>query len=98
MVCLYWRQLIHRYRELIRLRIEILREMETRIPGSVQMYHREDSLYPVDEDGRPLHGQGLNLSDLEARLPVLFISLYVVLGLGLIIAIGLVTIGVLPVP
>ena len=95
MVCLYWRQLIHRYSELVRLRFEVLREMELHIPGSVKMYHHEDSLYPLAEDGKPVQRKGLNLSDLEARLPVLFITLYAVLGIGLIIATLLASSGVI---
>ena len=98
MACQYWRQLIHRYKELVRLRIQILREMEDRIPGSIQMYHREDSLYPVNEDRQPLPGKGLNLSDLEARLPMLFITLYAILGVGLMLATLLVTVGVISQP
>ena len=49
------------------------------------MYHREDELYPRNEDGSVKQGEGLNFSDLEGNLPKLFIILYYIalLGVGL---------------
>ena len=54
--------------------------------GCHQMYHAEDALYPRDEQGEMLKGEGLNLSDLERRLPWVFIVLYGMLGVGIAIA------------
>lgn len=80
-VCLWWRQLIRKYKELVGLRMEVLREMEQMMRGSVRMYHLEDALYPRDEKGKPIPDEGLNFSDIEAKLPILFIVLYALFGL-----------------
>ncbi len=98
MVCNYWRQLIVKYKKLVGLRLNVLREMEMNLPGSVQMYHQEDKLYPRDLQNKPIPGVGLNFSDLETRLPWLFIVLYVVLELALAVGTWLVTRGILPSP
>ena len=82
-VSLWWGQLIRKYKELVKLRIDMLREMEDEIPDSVRMYHKEDKLYPRDEKGKMIRGKGLNFSDLEARLPWLFIVLYGIFGIVL---------------
>ena len=87
-VCVWWRQLIFKYKKIVGFRIDILREIEEH-PGmadSIKMYHREDELYPRDEEGRSMEGIGLNFSDLESRLPTLFAVLYVVFGLILLCA------------
>jgi hypothetical protein len=83
-VSLWWRQLIHKYKVLVGLRIDTLRKMEGQ-PGmaeSVKMYHLEDTLYPRDQEGNMIPGQGLNFSDREAMLPNLFIVLYALYGVG----------------
>lgn len=98
LVCNYWRQLIKKYKTLVGLRLQVLREMEAKLPNSVQMYHREDELYPRDPQGNSIPGKGLNFSDLESRLPQLFIVLYIVLGLSLAVGTLLVTTGVLHSP
>lgn len=98
LVCSYWRQLILRYKQLVGLRLDVLREMEIKLPDSVQMYHQEDKLYPRDAQNRPIPGRGLNFSDLEVRLPWLFIVLYLVLGLSLVGGTLLVMRGILPSP
>jgi hypothetical protein len=85
-VCLWWRQLIRKYKELVRLRIRTLRGMEAEMPQSAKMYHVEDELYPRDKDDKMIPGQGLNFSDLEARLPVVFIVLYCIFGFGSLMA------------
>lgn len=97
-ICSHWRRLITKYKQLVGLRLNVLREMEVEFPGSVQMYHREDALYPRDSQNKPIPGIGLNFSDLEIRLPSLFILLYIVMGLGLAIGTWLVTRGILPSP
>ena len=81
-VSLWWRQLIRKYKELVGLRINTLREMEDEMPESAKMYHVEDKLYPRDEDGKMIPGKGLNFSDLEVRLPMLFVVLYCIFGVG----------------
>ena len=79
-ICWWWRQLIHKYKELVKLRISTLREMEDKMPESVKMYHVEDRLYPRDKDGKMIPGTGLTFSDIEARLPTVFVVLYCIFG------------------
>lgn len=86
MICLWWRQLIRKYKALVGLRIDRLRKMEDDLPEPVRMFHAEDELYPRDAEGAMVPGEGLNFSDLEARLPTLFIVLYCILGAGSMIA------------
>ena len=90
-VSLWWRQIIRKYKDLVGLRINTLREMEElpEMAGSVKMYHREDTLYPRDEEGNMIPGEGLNFSDREAMLPNLFIALYALYGFVLLGALGL---------
>jgi hypothetical protein len=83
----WWCQLIHKYKTLINLRIDTLHKMENEIPGLVKMYHIEDRLYPRDENGMLIPKKGLNFSDLESRLPILFIILYCLFGVGSLLAI-----------
>lgn len=89
-VSLWWRQLIHKYKALVGLRIDTLREMEElpEMAESVKMYHIEDKLYPRDAEGNMIPGQGLGLSDLEARLPWLFLGLYALFGIVLLIVLA----------
>ncbi len=82
LVCLWWRQLIRKYKKLVGIRIDTLREMEDGMTGSVKMYHVEDELYPRDEEDKMIPGKGLNFADLEAKLPTLFVVLYCVFGTG----------------
>lgn len=93
-VCLFWRQFIHKYKTLIGLRIDTLREMENLpgMEGSVRMYHIEDAIYPRDEQGKMIPGKGLNFSDLEKRLPTLFLALYLLYTFASLLALGVVTI------
>ena len=90
-VSLWWRQLIRKYKMLVGLRIDTLRKMEElpQMAESVKMYHEEDKLYPRDEKGNMIPSQGLNFSDLEARLPWLFLLLYALFGIGLLTAVGI---------
>jgi hypothetical protein len=88
LICLWWRQLIFKYKRLVGLRIDTLREMENG-PGmesAAKMYHVEDTLYPRNQDGSMVRGRGLSIADLEARLPLVFIGLYAIFGLGTISA------------
>ena len=75
-----WGQFIHKYKTLIGLRIDTLRSMEDlpEMSDGVRMYHVEDAIYPRDEDGRMIPGQGLNISDLEKHLPTVFLVLYTI--------------------
>jgi hypothetical protein len=82
-VSIWWSQLIFRYKKLVDLRIKVLRNMEERMVNSVKMYHQEVALYPVDKNGDPIPGQGLNLSDIEGKLPRLFVALYCLFGVAL---------------
>jgi len=97
-ICYYWQQLIRKYKMLVGLRLKVLREMEAQLPGSVQMYHREDELYPRNMQGNTIPKRGLNFSDLEVRLPQLFIALYALLELSLLVGTWLVLTHVLPAP
>jgi len=87
-VSLWWYQLIRQYKALIKLRIDTLRMLERQpeMAGAVKIYHVEDQLYPRDASGNLIPGKGLNFSDLEARLPWLFMLLYSVLGFGILTA------------
>lgn len=82
----WWRQLIKKYKQLVGFRITRLREMEDHVDleGIERMYHAEDELYPRHADGKIVIGVRLNFSDLEARLPTLFIVLYVFSGLVIV--------------
>ncbi len=101
LVCLFWKQFLRKYKALIGLRIDTLRKMEElpEMEGCVRMYHVEDKLYPRDEEGRMIPGEGLNFSDLEKRLPMVFLILYALyavitllalLGMGVIALLNLV--------
>ena len=72
---------------LVGFRIDMLRKMENtkELSWTEKMYHAENILYPRDEDGNMLEGEGLNFSDLEARLPNVFISLYGLAGFFIVI-------------
>ncbi|VVB64875.1 Uncharacterised protein [uncultured archaeon] len=85
-VSLWWSQLIYRYKELVRFRIKVLRKMEDEMTNSIKMYHLEDELYPVDANGNPIPGKGLNLSDIEGMLPKLFIILYIICFIVVLLA------------
>jgi hypothetical protein len=89
-VCGFWWQFLVKYKTLIGLRIDTLREMED-LPGmeeSVRMYHVEDAIYPRDEEGKMIRGKGLNFSDLEKRLPKLFLIIYIVYAVGTVLALA----------
>ena len=79
-----------KYKTLIGLRIDTLRKMEDlpEMKGSVRMYHVEDAIYPRDEEGKRVPGQGLNFSDLEKRLPMLFLILYIIYAIGTVLVLA----------
>jgi hypothetical protein len=82
-VCLLWIQLIQKYKSLIELRIKVLRETEDIIPDSIRMYHQEDGLYPPNSKNSFFSIS--SFSDIESKLPLLFIVLYSFFGLGVLI-------------
>lgn len=55
-ICQYWQRLLLKYRLLVGFRFQTLREMEKRIPSSIRIYHREDELYPRDDQDRVISG------------------------------------------
>lgn len=88
-VCLWWRQIILKYKELVRLRMSELMAMELlpEMHGCQLIYQKEyEQLYRRDKEGKKLPLGRLNFSDLESRLPLLFMSLYGFFGLMLLIA------------
>jgi hypothetical protein len=88
-ICLFWHQLILRYKKLVGLRLTELRKMEDlpEMAGCQRMYHVEDKLYPRDAQGNMLKTKGrMDFSDLERQLPNVFIALYAVFLIGIVIA------------
>lgn len=85
-ISMRWSELLSNYKKLIGFRINVLREMETKMSGIENMYHREDLLYPMDGSGGSHSIHGLNFSDKEQALPNIFILLYYLFCLGLIVA------------
>ncbi len=83
-ICLSWRQLILDYKRLVKLRIDKLWEMEElpEMSGNSQIYHAEAALYPRDEI-KPR--KGLGFSNLERRLPRIFLGLYVLFLIGVVV-------------
>jgi hypothetical protein len=90
-ICLWWGQLIRKYKSLVGLRLDTLRQMEElpQMAGAAKMYHVEDKLYPRDAEGNMIPGKGLNFSDIEVRLPWLFLVLYGFFGFSLAGALGI---------
>lgn len=86
-VSAWWHQLIRKYKKLVGLRIKMLRKMEDdeALKGNARMYHAEDEHYPVNPDGSPQKGEGLNFSDVEAKLPILFGILYAFAGIIILV-------------
>ena len=85
-VSLWWRQLIDKYKRLVGLRIDKLREMEENMSEWTGMYHAEDELYPRGEEKKMISEKGRSISDLEKRLPGLFLVLYSLFVIGLLTA------------
>ena len=86
-ISLWWKQVLKKYKLLVGLRFDVLRKMENSeaLDGLEKMYHQEDALYPRWPDGKIKQGVGLNFSDLEAKLPILFVVLYVLTAVGVLI-------------
>ena len=81
-----WKQLLGKYKKLNRIRFDVLWEMEDdeALDGIEKMYHKENELYPRDKKGKIIQGLGLNFSDLESKLPMMFIVLYGVALVGIV--------------
>jgi hypothetical protein len=74
-----WMVMIENYKKLSNLRFQVLWEMEEDMPESAKIFHREEALYPRDEEGKQISNKGL-FADVEKRLPLVFIILYVISG------------------
>lgn len=78
-LCVGWGQLIESYKELVGLRIEMLKDIERRPEFSdlTQTYILENALYDREQrqkiNKKPIFG----FSRIEARLPRLFVILYI---------------------
>lgn len=87
--CTWWRQIIVRYKRLINLRMRELMAME-KLPdmqGCQTIYLKEyEELYRRDLQGKKMPAGRLNFSDIESRLPILFIVLYAFFGFMLVVA------------
>ena len=81
-VCYFWYGLLMTYKRLLRFRFDQLEKMETGIKDCHQMYIKESKeLY-----GKAKPEKKIEFTKLEARLPLLFGSLYALFLVGLIIA------------
>lgn len=75
LVCLMWHRLIVKYKHLINWRFDQLMEMEKNLPGSYQMYNREqEDIYSKAKGG---------FSGIELWLPRIFIALYIAIWVGM---------------
>lgn len=86
-ISLSWKNSIVQYQKLLRLRFDVLWEIEEdpELASSAKIYHREsDELYPRDEKQQKFREKGL-FAQVEKQLPMIFIGLYAVLGLGIVI-------------
>ncbi|KAA3663183.1 MAG: hypothetical protein DWQ10_00680 [Calditrichaeota bacterium] len=82
-----WKQIILKYKLLVNHRIAELKKMENEeeMINCHKMYHTEDILYPADENGDPIPGKSLNISDKEKWLPNIFTVSYVSFAIGLLL-------------
>ncbi|MFQ5771985.1 MAG: hypothetical protein ACE5HX_15730 [bacterium] len=82
LACWLWYKLITQYKSLINWRYEQLMQMEKTMPDCFQMYIKEWQEFFKPQQGRDKFG----FSRLEVWLPRLFLGLYILFGMGLIIA------------
>jgi hypothetical protein len=81
-VCLTWARIISELGRLIGWQYEQLREMEKKLKSSYKMHNKEwEKFYQPAKSGKEF-----SFSNLESKLPLLFISLYALYAIGLIIA------------
>jgi fatty acid desaturase len=96
MVCSFWYRLLTTYRKLLDFRFEQLEKMEQSeaLSGCHGMYNLEAQRFfrhaPPD--------QKIGFSRIEIRLPILFIVLYALTGIGLAVATWMVSQGLIPAP
>lgn len=95
-VCYFWRRLLATYKTLIDFRFEQLEKMER--GESLQGCHRMYNLEAQRFYGEAPPEQKIGFSRIEMRLPLLFIALYVLMGVGLAVATWLVLVGIVPSP
>ncbi len=82
LACGIWHAIIRQYKALIAWRYEQLQAMEQIMEGSYRMYTREWEEFFKPRAGKERFG----FSRLEIWLPRLFIALYVLYGVGLVVA------------
>lgn len=80
-LCLIWQKIILQHQVLIGWRYDQLREMEKVMAGSYQMYTKE-----WEDFFKPRQGKEFSFSFLEIWLPRLFLILYLIYGIGLVVA------------
>jgi hypothetical protein len=87
-ICLTWSKIISEFKRIIGWQYEQLRDMEKHIKNSYKMHTKE-----WEEFYQPIESKGnFSFSNLESRLPSIFIGLYIVYAVGISIA---TTLGVL---
>ena len=81
-ICILWAQIIMKYKKLIGLRMQELKKMERapEMAGCHQMYLREDELYDPVGEKRTF----LSFSNMEVRLPFVFMILYSIFLVGIL--------------
>jgi len=95
-VCSFWYRLLATYRTLLDFRFEQLEEMERSeaLQGCHGMYNLEAKRFYRQAPPE----QRIGFSHIEMRLPLVFIALYVIMGVGLAVATWLVLAGIMPAP
>ena len=81
LLCLIWQKIILQHKLLIGWRYDQLKEMEKVMAGSYQMYTKE-----WQDFFKPRQGKEFSFSFLEIWLPRLFLILYLIYGIGLVVA------------
>jgi hypothetical protein len=82
LVCITWSKIVREFSRLVGWQYEQLREMEKYIKGSFKMHTKE-----WEEFYKPIRSKsGFSFSNLEAQMPSIFIGLYIVYGVGAIVA------------
>ena len=86
-VCIWWYQLIMKYKRLVGLRMNILYEMENsnELSWLEKIYHKEEeAYYPRDKNGNMVEDKSSSFSNLESKLPIMFGVLYAIFGIVLV--------------
>ncbi len=95
-VCYFWHRLLATYRTLLDFRFEQLEGMERgeALQGCHGMYNLEAERFYRKAPPE----QQIGFSRIEMRLPLLFVALYVFMGVGLAVATWLVLAGIVSAP